>query len=93
MKKESNPPPNYKKPDPPLGPPQYPEYHLVLRKGEPVIPERVLKNILEVYEFGKREDLGKSHFPTVIKECLFGADWTTWESIYQIREQLKERNI
>ena len=52
------------------------------------IPRDVLKDILMVYEFGKREDIGA--FPDYFICKRDGRFWTTWTKIFDLRDHISE---
>lgn len=53
------------------------------------LPDSVLIDILSVYEFGKQEDLKKMPNNLICKNN--GDFWTTWERIFEIRKQNREK--
>ena len=51
------------------------------------IPHCVLRDILMVYEHGKREDVGK--YPNEFICERNGDFWTTWSEVFELRDRIK----
>ena len=52
------------------------------------LPEHILTSILNVYEFGRKEDIEKLPNNLI---CMSNGDfWTTWDRVIEIRETLKK---
>ncbi len=55
------------------------------------IPDVVLKNILMVYEVGRKKDIAKLPNNLI---CLRNGDfWTTWDKVIEMREKIKEELV
>ena len=52
---------------------------------ENAIPDQVLVDILNVYRFGRKEDIPK--LPNNLICQIDGSFWTTWDRVLEIRDQ------